>query len=89
MTSSGRPDTPSEASSRTASPWKAVVAMRPAAVPPRASSMASWRLHDVHDPQSAEPANTTSQVLLSSATSSGAAGVEALALRRCTTDATP
>jgi hypothetical protein len=89
MTSKGRPETPSEASSLTARPWKAVVAMSPAAVPPLASSMASWRLHDVHDPQSAEPANTTSQVLLSSAITSGAAGVEALALRRCTTAATP
>ena len=89
MTSSGRPETPSEASSLMASPWKAVVAIRPAAVPPRASSMASWRLHDVQEPQSAEPANTMSQVLLSSAITSGAAGVEALALRRWTTEATP
>ena len=89
MTSSGRPETPSAESSLTASPWNAVVAMSPDAVPPLASSMASWRLHDVHDPQSAEPAKTTSQVLARSAITSGAAGVEALALRRCTTSFTP
>jgi hypothetical protein len=89
MTSSGRPETPRALSSLTASPWNAVVAMRPAAVPPFASSMASWRLHDVHDPQSAEPAKTTSQALLSSAMSSGAAGVDAFALRRCSTAVTP
>ena len=89
MTSNGSPETPSEASSLTARPWNAVVAMRPAAVPLFASSMASWRLHDVHDPQSAEPAKTTSHCLLSSAMTSGAAGVEALALRRCTTALTP
>jgi hypothetical protein len=89
MISSGRPVTPRAASSLTASPWKTVVAMRPAAVPLLASSMASWRLHDVHDPQSAEPAKTTSHCLASSAITSGAAGVEALALRRCTTALTP
>jgi hypothetical protein len=81
MMSRGRPETPSALSSLTASPWNAVVATSPAAVPPFASSMASWRLHDVHDPQSAEPAKTTSQVLLSSAMISGAAGVDAFALR--------
>ena len=89
MSSSGSPDTPRADSSLRASPWNAVVAMRPAAVPLRASSMASWRLHDVHDPQSAEPAKTTSHCLLSSAITSGAAGVDALALRRCTTALTP
>jgi hypothetical protein len=89
MTSSGRPETPSADSSLTARPWKAVVAMSPAAVPPLASSMASWRLHDVQDPQSAEPAKTTSHSLLSAAITSGAAGVAALALRRCTTALTP
>jgi len=89
MMSKGSPATPSADSSLTARPWNAVVAMRPAAVPLFASSMASWRLHDVHDPQSAEPAKTTSHCLLSSAITSGAAGVEALALRRCTTVVTP
>ena len=89
MISSGSPETPSEDSSLTARPWNAVVAMRPAAVPLFASSMASWRLHDVHDPHSAEPAKTTSHCLLSSAMISGAAGVEALALRRWSTLVTP
>jgi len=43
----------------------------------------------VHDPQSAEPAKTTSHVLLSSAITSGAAAVEAFALRRWITALTP
>jgi hypothetical protein len=89
MTSSGMPVAPSALSSLTASPWNAVVAMRPAAVPVLASSMASWRLHDVQDPQSAEPAKTTSQTLPISAMSSGGAGVAAFALRRCTIVFTP
>ena len=89
MTSSGRPPTPSADSSLTARPWNAVVAISPAGVPAFASSMASWRLHDVHDPQSAEPAKTTSQCLPSSPISSAAAGVEAFALRRCSTALTP
>jgi hypothetical protein len=80
---------PSDVISPTASRWNTVVPINPAGVPAFAISIESWRLHDVHDPQSAEPANTTSQVLLSSAITSGAAGVEALALRRCTTAATP
>ena len=79
MTSNGRPMAPSALSSLIASPWNAVVAMSPAGVPALASSMVSWRLHDVHDPQSAEPAKTTSQSLPSSAISSGEAGVAALA----------
>ena len=89
MTRSGRPETPREASSLTARPWNAVVAMSPAGVPAFASSMVSWRLHDVHDPQSAEPAKTTSHVLLSSAITSGAAAVAAFALRRWITALTP
>ena len=89
MTSSGRPATPSAESSLTANPWNAVVAMSPAGVPAFASSMVSWRLHDVQDPQSAEPAKTRSQCLPSSSISSGAAGVAAFALRRCSTALTP
>jgi hypothetical protein len=87
--SSGSPETPSADSSLTARPWKAVVPMRPAGVPLFASSTVSWRLHDVQDPQSADPAKTTSHSLLSSTISSWAAGVEALALRRCTIRFTP
>ena len=83
------PVTPSEAISVVARRWKAVVPIRPAGVPIFAISMASWRLHDVQDPQSADPVNTTSHCLASSATISGGAGVEALALRRRTTCFTP
>src|ERR1700741_2077330 len=58
-------------------------------VPAFASSMASWRLHDVQDPQSAEPAKTTSQSFARPARISGAAGVAAFALRRRITVLTP
>ncbi len=76
------PVTPSEAISVVARPWNAVVPMRPAGVPTFAISMASWRLHDVQDPQSAEPANTTSHRFVSSTMMSSAAGVDALAFFR-------
>src|SRR5262245_27557990 len=89
MIRKGRPVTPSAASSLTASPWNTVVPINPAGVPARASSTASWRLHDVHEPQSAEPAKTRSHVFASSARISGAAGVDALALRRRRTAFTP
>ena len=89
MTISGSPDTPSAASSLTASPWKAVVPIRPAGVPALATSMASWRLHDVHAPQSPEPAKTTSHAFASSAISSGGAATAAFALRRRRTAVTP
>ena len=82
MTSSGSPETPSARSSLTASPWNAVVAISPEGVPAFASSTASWRLHDVQDPQSAEPAKTTSHSFASSASSSGGAGVDAFAFFR-------
>jgi hypothetical protein len=80
--SSGKPETPSEVISPTARRWKTEVPMRPAGVPAFAISIESWRLHDVHDPQSAEPAKTTSHSFASSTMISGAAGVDALALRR-------
>ena len=80
---------PSDAISPTARRWKTVVPMRPAGVPAFAISIESWRLHDVHDPQSAEPAKTTSHSFASATMISGAAGVDALALRRCTIFATP
>ena len=80
---------PSVCASWCASVSKAVVVTTTAGVPRRASVMASWRLHDVQDPQSADPVNTTSHCLASSATISGGAGVEALALRRRTTCFTP
>ena len=83
------PVTPSEATSVVASRWNAVVPISAAGVPTFAISMASWRLHDVQDPQSAEPVNTTSHCLASSAIRSGDAGVEALALRSRRTALTP
>ncbi len=83
------PVTPSEAISVVARRWNAVVPMRPAGVPTFAISMASWRLHDVQDPQSAEPAKTTSHCLAISAIRSGGAGVDAFALRRRRTAFTP
>ena len=63
--------------------------MSPAGVPAFASSIVSWRLHDVQDPQSAEPAKTTSHSFASSSMIAWAAGVDALAFRRCTTRSTP
>ena len=84
-----RPVTPREAISVVASRWNAVVPMRPAGVPIFAISIASWRLHDVQDPQSADPVKTTSHCLASSARISGGAGVDAFALRRRTTCFTP
>src|SRR5512132_2925432 len=63
--------------------------MSPAGVPSFAISRLSWRLHDVQDPQSAEPAKTTSHSFAISTMSSCGAGVEALALRRCTMVRTP
>ena len=83
------PVMPSEVISPTASRWNAVVPINPAGVPAFAISIESWRLHDVQDPQSAEPAKTTSHSFAIATMISGAAGVEALALRRCTIFATP
>ena len=73
---------PSAWSSLTASGWKAAVAISPAGVPPLASSTASWRLHDVQDPQSPEPAKTRSHAFASSSRISRAAGVAAFAFFR-------
>ena len=83
------PVMPSDAISPTARRWKTVVPMSPAGVPAFAISIESWRLHDVQDPQSAEPAKTTSHSFAIATMISAAAGVEALALRRCITFATP
>ena len=72
---------PSAAISARASFWNAVVVMSPAGVPPRASSSESWRLHDVQEPQSAEPAKTRSHSLAIPSMISRAAPLAALALR--------
>ena len=82
MTSTGRLVAPSAVISARASFSKTVVAMSPAGVPILISSSESWRLHDVQDPQSAEPAKTTSHSFASSASSSGGAGVDAFAFLR-------
>ena len=83
------PVMPSEFISPTARRWNTVVPIKPAGVPAFAISIESWRLHDVQLPQSAEPAKTTSHSFASSTMISGAAAVDALALRRWTTFATP
>ena len=83
------PVMPREVISPTARRWNTVVPIRPAGVPAFAISIESWRLHDVQDPQSAEPAKTTSHSFASATMISGAAGVDALALRRCTIRVTP
>ena len=72
---------PSAVISASASFWNTVVVMSPAGVPPRASSSESWRLHDVQEPQSAEPAKTRSHALAIASMISRAAPVEALAFR--------
>ena len=76
------PVMPRDVISPTARRWNTVVPTSPAGVPAFATSMASWRLHDVQDPQSAEPAKTTSHSFAIAAISSIGAGVEALAFRR-------
>ena len=48
-----------------------------AARPRFATSILSWTLHDAHDPQSPEPAITTSHWSASSLTISSGAGTEA------------
>ena len=89
MTSSGSPDAPSAAISPSARRWNTVVVINPAEVPAFASSSESWRLHDVHEPQSADPAKTRSHSLARASMISWAAPVAALALRRITTRSTP
>jgi len=79
MTSTGRLVAPSAVISACASFWNTVVVMRPAGVPTLISSSESWRLHDVQDPQSADPAKTRSHSLAIAATISCDAPVAALA----------
>ena len=80
---------PSAAISPRASRWKTVVVISPAGVPAFASSSESWRLHDVQEPQSADPAKTRSHSFDSSSMIECAAPVAALAFRRITTRSTP
>ena len=88
-TSSGSPVTPSAAISPKAKRWNTVVVISPAGVPAFASSSESWRLHDVQEPQSADPAKTRSHSFASSSMIEWAAPVAALAFRRITTRLTP
>ena len=60
-----------------------------AALPRFAISTLSWTLHDAHDPQSPEPAITTSHWSESSLTISCGAGTEAELFRRLMTCFTP
>ena len=80
---------PSAAISLTARFWNTVVPMSPEGVPSLATSSESWRLHDVQEPQSADPAKTRSHSLDRASMISWAAPVAALAFRRITTRLTP
>ena len=71
---------PSVCASWWASERKAVVVTTTAGVPARWSVTASWRLHDVQDPQSAEPV-TTRSTSRSRVSTSGGAGVDEFAFR--------
>src|SRR5262249_47713961 len=81
-TRSGTVAIPRAWAARSAMPVKVVVQITAAGVPSRWRATASWTLHDVHDPQSPDPAKTRSHSLASSARSSGPAGLEAFRLRR-------
>lgn len=69
--------------------WKAVEQTVTAALPCFVTSILSWTLHDEQDPQSPEPAMTTSHSPLSAVITAGSAGIEAEVLRCFTTRATP
>lgn len=80
---------PSAAISLTARFWNTTVAISPDGVPRLATSRESWRLHDVQEPQSADPEKTRSHSFASSSMIEWAAPVAALAFRRITTRLTP
>ena len=61
--------------------WKAVDVSTTVGIPRRSSSARSWRLHDVHEPQSAEPVSTRSAELAISSRSSGLAATAGFSLR--------
>ena len=86
---SGSAVAPSAAISLTARFWNTVVPISAEGVPRLATSSESWRLHDVQEPQSPEPAKTRSQSFASPSMISSAAAVDALAFFRCTTALTP
>ena len=80
---------PSAVISPRARRWNTVVVISPAGVPAFASSSESWRLHDVQEPQSADPAKTRSQSFESVSMIEWSAPVAALAFRMITTRSTP
>ena len=68
---------------------KAVEQTISAARPRLAICTLSWTLHDVHEPQSPDPAITSSHCSASSAMTASVAGTVATGLRRLITDFTP
>ena len=89
MTAIGRSASPSARACALPSVTNAVEQTVTALVPRFATSTLSWTLHDVQEPQSPEPAMTTSQSVLSSSMISGLAGTEADGFLRLITRVTP
>lgn len=69
--------------------WNAVEHTVTAALPCFVTSTLSWTLHDEQDPQSPEPAMTTSHSPDNSAITDASAGMDAEDLRRLITFAAP
>jgi hypothetical protein len=79
---SGKSGTPFARRSLSARVRKAVVVTIAAGTPALIISTASWRLHDVQDPQSPDPVITRSQARAISARISGVAATAACAFWR-------
>ncbi len=89
ITAIGSPAFPSAFACARPSVRNAVEQTVTAARPRFSISMLSWTLHDAHDPQSPEPAITTSHWSASSLTISSGAGTEAERFLRLMTCFTP
>jgi len=89
MTAIGRSGLPSAFAWDRPKVRKAVEQTVTAARPRFATSTLSWTLHDAHEPQSPEPAMTTSHSSASSRTISSGAGREADVFLRLITCRTP
>jgi len=89
ITAIGSAGLPSAFACARPSVWNAVEHTVTAARPRFAISTLSWTLHDAQDPQSPEPAMTTSHSSASSRSTSSGAGTEAERFRRFTTRVTP
>lgn len=89
ITAIGSPACPSARAWARPRVWKAVEHTATAAQPCCAASMLSWTLHDAQDPQSPDPAMTTSHSPVIAAIISGVAAIEAEVLRHFTTRAAP